>query len=182
MATSTAHPAFAPGNVHSVAVLPFFEWQVSLDDTRDMTDRILARIRQTSSGLTLVTPDEASALLIASGLTYAWALSVDDERAGGAPDSTLVMRMADALGADIIAHLRFVDAVQHDGSTILGPAFASVIVELRFFDGTTGQIRWASASGIEEVRVDERPASPLDGLARSALAAILDSLPQFGAQ
>jgi hypothetical protein len=182
VATPTVHPAFTPGSVQSVAVLPFFEWQLSLDDTHDMTDRVLTALRHTSPDLTLVAPDEASALLIAEGLTYAWALYLDDERAGDTPESTLVMRMADALGADLLAHVRFLEVMQHDGSTTLGPAVSSVIVELRFFDGTTGEVRWQSAAGVEEVRVDEQPASPIDGLARSALVAVLDSLPHLGAR
>jgi hypothetical protein len=155
---------------------------VSLDDTRDMARRIVTALQRTSPNLTVLTPEESSAFLETEGLTYPWALYLNDEDAQVPLDSTVIMRMADALGADLFAHIRFVEALQHDGSEELGPAFSRVVVELRLFDGNTGEVRWRSASGVEEVQDDARPAPALDGIAGDAFAPILESLPAFGSE
>lgn len=148
-ATTAVDPEFSPADVRSVAVLPFFEWQLPLDDSRELTDRTLTAIRRDGTDLTVLTPDEAAALLVEQGLTYEWALYLNDERQGAMPDSTVIMRISDALGADLIAHIVLTDVFVTDGSTVFGGAYSTATVELRLFDGRTGHVHWRAAATTE---------------------------------
>jgi hypothetical protein len=174
-------PEFAPNDVRSVAVLPFFEWQLPLDDTREMTDRTLAALRRRGTDVTVLTPDEAASLLIDAGLTYEWALYLNDERQGAIPDSTVIMRMSDALGADLIAHITLTDVFVTDGSTAFGGAYATATVELRLFDGRTGHPAWRAAATTEhEWRSWSGTAAALAEPLKWVFGAVLGDVPSLG--
>lgn len=180
-ATTAVDPAFAPDEVRTVAVLPFFEWQLSLEDLRELTDRTVATVGRQGRNLTVITPTEAAELLTAEGLTYEWALYLNDEAQGEVPDSTAIMRMGDALGADLIAHIRFADVFQADGSADFGTAYSTATIELRLFSGSTGHVAWSSLAVAEQRTNSWSDRAPsLVGPVKWVFGAVLGEVPPLG--
>lgn len=179
--TTEVAPTFAPAAVRAVAVLPFFEWQLSIDDTRAMTTQVVEAIGHRNPSVTIIAPEECSELLSTVGLTYDWALYLLAEQHDSLPDVTVVQRMSDALGADVIAHVRFTEVLQTDGSSQFGPAVSGATVELRFFSGESGAVEWRSAATTAWSGSDEGSrAVPLSGMVKSAFATVVDSIPRLG--
>lgn len=180
-ATTTVDPVFAPDEVRTVAVLPFFEWQLSLDDLRELTDRTVTTVEGRGRNLTVITPDEAAELLAAEGLTYDWALYLNDEAQGEVPDSTVIMRMGDVLGADLIAHIRFADVFLADGSADFGTAYSTATIELRLFSGSTGHVAWSSLAVTEQRTSSWSDRAPsLVNSVKWVFGAVLGEVPPLG--
>lgn len=172
-------PDFAPAEVASVAVLPWFDWALSLDDTREAALRLAAALERQDRNVRLVLPDEAADVIAAAGLAYEWALFLYDRREGTGGDSTVVMRIGDAVGVDLLARITLPDVFQHDGSEELGSAYTSVLVQVDLFDTSTGHLAWSGSTGI--AHADDRwHAPPVRQPMQWALAAVLDAMPRLG--
>jgi len=173
-------PDFAPADVTSVAVLPWFDWALSLSETRDAAGRLVNALEREDRALRVVVPDDASEVIAAAGMAYEWALFLYDRQEGAAGDSTVVMRIGDALGVDLIAHIPLPGVFQHDGSEELGSAYTSVLVQLELFDARNGRLAWAGVTGVTHA-VNPVEAPFVQQPVKWALDAVIDAMPRLGA-
>lgn len=178
---TTVDPDFAPAEVTSVAVLPWFDWALGLDETRGAALRLVEALRREDRDLRVVLPDDASEFIAATGLAYEWALFLYDRGEGLEGDSTVVMRIGDAVGADLLARITLPDVFQHDGSEELGSAYTSVLVQLELFDARNGRLAWAGSSGATRA-MDPLEAPSVLQPVQQALGAVIDAIPRLGAR
>lgn len=179
---TAVEPGFAQAEVRSVAVLPFFDWNLSLEETRAATARITRVIDERNPDLRIVDPTEASDIIGAEGLAYDWALFLWNRRQGADADHTVVMRVGDALGADVLLQVELLEANQFDGSAEFGDAVTNVVVQVSLFDSADGSVQWTGTCGIEYADpYTPHRAPPVRKPATWALNSILDALPQLGA-
>jgi hypothetical protein len=178
---TVADPAFTPDEVRAVAVLPWFDWDLSLDEAREAAERVVAALEHSRRNLRIVAPAAASDAIAAAGLAYEWGLFLYDRREGTAVDSTVVMRIGDAVGADLLAQITLVDVFQHDGSEELGTAYTSVLVQVELLDARTGRLAWTGSSGIDWAD-DLQRAPPVRQPMRWALDAVLEAMPRLGSR
>ncbi|NIM52809.1 MAG: hypothetical protein GTN62_15155 [Gemmatimonadales bacterium] len=179
---TAVEPGFAQAEVRSIAVLPFFDWNLSIEEIRAATARITRVIEERNPDLRIVDPAEASDIIGAEGLAYDWALFLWDRRQGAAADHTVVMRAGDALGVDVLLQVELLEASQFDGSAEYGDAVTNVVVQVSLFDSADGGVQWTGTCGIEYADSYTPYRAPsVRNAARWALNSILDALPQLGA-
>jgi hypothetical protein len=178
---TVADAAFAPAEVQSVAVLPWFDWALGVDEAREAADRVVVALQRSDRKVRVVAPGDAADLIAASGLAYEWALFLYDRREEAAADSTVVMRIGDALGTDLLAHITLLDVFQHDGSDELGSAYTSVLVQVELFDTRSGSLAWAGSCGIAHGE-DPLHAPPVRQPMWWALDAVLAAMPHVGSK
>lgn len=176
---TTVDPAFVPAEVRSVAVLPWFDWALSVGETRSASDQLAVALLREDTGVRVVSEDEATGVISGAGLAYEWALYVYDRTEEAIPDSTVVMRVGDALGVDLLAHIALLDVVQQDGSQALGPAYTSVLVQVTLYDARTGHVAWSGSSGVAYAD-DPLRAPPVLVPVGWALDAVFHKLPSLG--
>lgn len=174
-------PDFTPAEVTSVAVLPWFDWALGLGETRGAALHLAEALKREDRDIRVVLPDDASEAIAATGLAYEWALFLYDRREGLGGDSTVVMRIGDAVGADLLAHITLPDVFQHDGSEELGSAYTSVLVQLELFDARNGRLAWAGSSGATRA-MDPLEAPLVQQPVQQALDAVIDAVPRLGAR
>ena len=179
---TVADPAFAPDGIRTVAVLPWFDWALSLDEARGATEHVVSTLEREDPSLRIITPEETSDAVIAAGLAYEWALFLYDRREETVADSTVVMRVGEALGADVLVHITLLDVFQHDGSVELGDPYTSVLAQVELFDTGTGRLAWAGSCGIAQgsTPLDAMQAPPVRQPLEWALDAVLDKMPRLG--
>jgi len=172
-------PAFDPAEVHSVAVLPWFDWALSIDGTQAASSKLTVALVRGDTGIQVVSEDEATGVIAGAGLAYEWALYLYDRNREVVPDSTVVMRVCDALGVDLLAQISLLDVLEQDGSRELGPAYTSVLLQITLYDARTGSIAWSGSSGVAYEN-DPLRAPPVSIPAGWALDAVLRKLPELG--
>ncbi len=172
-------PAYSFATVAAVAVLPLFDWSLSIRDAHSLTAGVAGAAHTRAPRVRVVSADDASRLIAAAGLAYEWALFLHDWREGGELDRTVVMRVADELGVDLLLVVDLPEVARHDGATY---PYTMVVARLRAFGGTDGVLAWSGTAGLELVdqrySVDRAP--PVTQVAELALHAVLHELPQFG--
>ncbi len=175
-------PLFAPEGVRSVAVLPWFDWSVSLEEADEAAARAVDALEHQGRSLRVVVPGEASDAIVAAGLAYDWALFLYDRRDEAVADSTVVMRVGDALAVDVLVHITLLDVFQHDGSAELGEPYTSVLVQVEFFDTGSGRLAWAGSCGIAQgsAPLNALQAPPVRQPLRWALDAVFGKMPRMG--
>jgi len=176
---TTVDPDFAPAEVHRVAVLPWFDWALSVDETRSASSKLTVALVRADTGLQVVSEDEAAGVIAGAGLAYDWALYLFDRNREEVSDSTVVMRVGDALGVDLLAQISLPDVLQQDGSEELGPAYTSVLLQVTLYDARSGSVAWSGSSGVA-YQTDPFRAPPVSIPAGLALDAVLRRLPDLG--
>lgn len=176
---TTVDPAFDPAEVHRVAVLPWFDWALSIDETRTAASKLTVALMRADTSVQVVSVDESARVIAGAGLAYDWALYLYDRSREEVPDRTVVMRVGDALGVELIAQVSLLDVLQQDGSQELGPAYTSVLLQVTLYDAGTGSIAWSGSSGVAYENNPLR-APPVWVPAGWALDAVLEKLPSLG--
>ncbi len=175
-------PDFAFASVEGVAVLPLFEWGLSLRSADSLSAAVAEAIRTRTPGGRVIAPDEAARLIGGDGLAYEWALFLHDWVARDELDRTAVMRVADLLGVDLLIVVDLPEVTREDGSGQPGPASAVVVARVRGFAGASGILAWYGSAGLELLAspLESDRAPPVMDAAIPLLHAILRELPRLG--
>ncbi len=176
-------PSFSFATVEAVAVLPLFEWSLSIRNADTLATTVAATVRARMPVVRVVFPAEASRLIAADGMAYDWALFLHDWEEGEELDRTAVMRVADLLGVDLLLVVDLPEVFRHDGAGQDRWPYTVVVARLRGFGGATGLLAWSGSAGLElsDLRLRGNRAPPVIEAAQPALRAVLQKLPQLGA-
>jgi hypothetical protein len=175
-------PDFSFESVEGVAVLPLFEWGVSLRSADSLTAAVADAVRTRMSDGRVIAPDEAARLIGGGGLAYEWALFLHDWEARDELDRTAVMRVADLLGVDLLIVVDLPEVARQDGSGQDGPPSTVVVARVRAFSGASGILAWYGSAGLELVAspLESDRAPPVMDAAAPVVHAILRELPRIG--
>jgi hypothetical protein len=175
-------PDFPFESVEDVAVLPLFEWGVNLRSADSLTAAVADAVRARMPDGRVIAPDEAARLIGGGGLAYEWALFLHDWETRDELDRTVVMRVADLLGVDLLVVVDLPEVMRQDGSGQYGPASAMVVGRVRAFSGASGILAWYGSAGVELVAspLESDRAPPVMDVAAPVVHAILRELPRLG--
>ncbi len=175
-------PDFPFASVEGVAVLPLFEWGVSLRSADSLTAAVTDAVRARIPDGRVIAADEAARLIGGGGLAYEWALFLHDWDTRDELERAAVMRAADLLGVDLLIVVDLSDVARQDGSREYGPASTLIVARVRAFSGASGILAWYGSAGLELVAspLGSDRAPPVMEAAAPVVHAILRKLPRLG--
>lgn len=172
-------PAYSRAQIRSVAVLPVANPAFSPGEALELNRRVTMAIAARNSALRVLGAGEVVTALNQHNLAGPLGAFLDNFATSGIPDSSLLQRVGQALGVDVLIQGQLLNVLRQDGRAGFAATPATTRVTVRFvmLDCRLGRMIWQASSEGTRLKSGFSSAAPLIEAVNPAIDKILATLP-----
>jgi len=171
-------PAFTPGQIKKIAVLPMHNKNLEPYEAQRVNRLISMTLHERNPNVDLINSERTQKIMEKKDLINDWEKFLDEYLTYGRPDLEILSAIGVALDSDAILQGEILDTKQKDGEPSVNVGTSEVTIRFRLFDVNKGRLLWEVCSiGCKNTGTDYETAPPLFEAARIAANKIAENIP-----